>query len=138
MAAALRRFTRHKKKNAFLTAYAYCGNVTKAAEIAGVERKSHYNWLESDAEYAAAFEEAKQEACDHLEAEARRRAVEGTCKPVFYKGEECGTIREYSDTLLMFLMKGAMPEKYKDRVQNELTGQGGGPITFAWEGDGDG
>lgn len=139
MAAKTYKFLRHKKKNAFLAAYALCGNITKAAECATIPRMTHYDWLKSDEAYAAAFEEAKQEACDHLEAEARRRAVEGTEKPVFYKGEECGTIREYSDTLLMFLMKGAMPEKYKDRVQSEITGQGGGPIVFAWEGDaGDG
>ncbi len=27
-----------------------------------------------------------------------------------------GTIREYSDTLLIFLMKGAMPETYRERI----------------------
>ena len=35
-------------------------------------------------------------------------------------GKPCGTevagmMREYSDTLLIFLMKGAMPEKYRER-----------------------
>jgi hypothetical protein len=28
---------------------------------------------------------------------------------------------EYSDTLLIFLLKGAMPNKYKDRVQHEFS-----------------
>ena len=44
--------------------------------------------------------------CDALEAEARRRAVEGVRKPVFYQGVICGWVGEYSDTLLIFLLKG--------------------------------
>jgi len=40
---------------------------------------------------------------------------------VYYQGKPCGVVTEYSDTLLIFLMKGAMPEKYKDRVSNEIT-----------------
>ena len=56
-----------------------------------------------------------------MEAEARRRGVEGTLKPVFYKGEECGQVREYSDTLLIFLLKAHDP-KYRDRQQVEHSG----------------
>ena len=62
------------------------------------------------------------EACDALEAEARRRAVEGVRKPIYCQGEICGTVREYSDTLLFFLLKGAMPEKYRDDYRAEHTG----------------
>ena len=51
-----------------------------------------------------------------LEREARRRAVEGVEEPVgFYKGEPSAYVRKYSDTLLIFLMKGARPDKYRDR-----------------------
>ena len=48
--------------------------------------------------------------------------MEGVRKPVFYQGAICGSVREYSDTLLMFLMKGAMPEKYRDNYRAEHTG----------------
>jgi hypothetical protein len=34
-------------------------------------------------------------ACDAIEAEMRRRAIEGVQKPVFYKGEVCGYMTEY-------------------------------------------
>ena len=40
-----------------------------------------------------------------LETEAWRRAVDGTEKPVFYKGDECGRITELSNTLPMFLIE---------------------------------
>jgi hypothetical protein len=57
-------------------------------------------------------------ACDILEAEAHRRAVEGVEKPVgWYKGRPGGYVREYSDVLLIFLLKGLRPEKYKDRLE---------------------
>lgn len=120
------------KQRAFLAAYAKLGNITAAATAAKVGRRSHLRWLE-EPEYAAAFAEAKEEACELLEAEARRRAVEGVEEPVVYQGQiqysgtgkakKPVTIRRYSDTLLIFLMKGAMPEKYRDNVRVEHTGE---------------
>jgi len=35
---------------------------------------------------------------------------------VFHQGKVCGGIRKYSDTLLIFLLKAAYPEKYRERV----------------------
>jgi hypothetical protein len=106
----------HPNKRAFLAAIAESGNVTSAARITGLDRTNHYNWMQDDPEYAAAYKVAVETAAENLETEARRRAVQGTNKPVFYKGEECGTVQEYSDTLLIFLLKGAMPGKYKDNL----------------------
>ena len=36
-------------------------------------------------------------------------------KPVHYKGERVDTIREYSDALLMFLLRGHRPNIYRER-----------------------
>jgi hypothetical protein len=104
------------KKRAFLAAYSLCGNITRAAELAEVSRGSHYLWMNEDEAYQLCFNDADQEAIERLEAEARRRAVQGVSKPVFYQGMECGVVQEYSDTLLMFLLKGAKPQKYRDNV----------------------
>ena len=109
------------KQRAFLGAYAACGNVCLAARLARCARSQHYWWLKQPA-YAEAFKDAHAEACDALESEVRRRAVEGVVRAVYYKGEVVGYMREYSDTLLMFLMKGAMPEKYRDNVKMKKTG----------------
>ena len=108
------------KQAAFLAAYAQTGIITKAAEIAGIHRNNHRLWLKEDAEYAEAFKESHQEACDNIEAEMRRRAIEGVQKPVFYKGEVCGYITEYSDTMLAMLANGFMPEKYKQNARIEV------------------
>jgi hypothetical protein len=100
-----------------LAAFSGCGNISGAAKIAGIDRKNHYDWMQNDPDYPAMFQAADQTAAEALEAEARRRAVQGTDKPVFYKGEECGAVKEYSDTLLIFLLKGAMPDKYSEKFQ---------------------
>jgi len=107
------------KREAFLTAYSEVGVVTHAADVAGVHRNAHYNWMD-DPEYAKRFREAEKQACEVLEKEIRRRAVEGVDEPVFHKGEQCGTVRKYSDTLLIFAAKGAMPEKYRENAKLEI------------------
>ena len=52
----------------------------------------------------------------------------GVDEPVFYQGAQCGAVRKYSDTLLIFMLKARRPEKYRERANVELTGQGGGPV----------
>jgi len=105
------------RQKAFLEEYKQCATVTHAAKIALIARQRHYKWLDSDPAYAKAFEEAKIAATDALVAEARRRATQGVKEAVYYKGEVVGTIRKYSDSLLIFLMKGAMPEVYRERYE---------------------
>ena len=123
---------RRIKKEAFLTALGECGIITLAAKVAGIARSTHYAWLKEDPSYPALFIAATEQAADRLEEEARRRAVEGVKKDVYYQGKPCGVVTEYSDTLLIFLLKGAMPEKYKDRISTEVSvrplAAGGDPI----------
>lgn len=118
----------HPKKAAFLAALAEVGNITQAAELAGIDRKTHYIWMKNDPDYPAAYEEAMEQAADRLEQEARRRAVEGVEEPIFYQGKKVGTVQKYSDTLLIFLLKGARPEKYAERYDQRISGPGGGPV----------
>jgi hypothetical protein len=65
-------------------------------------------------EFKAAFEQAAEDATDLLEEEARRRAVEGVPEPHFYEGVACGYVQKYSDSLLMFLLKGKR-EAYREK-----------------------
>ncbi len=41
----------------------------------------------------------------------------GVLRPVFQGGKHVGDIREYSDTLLQFLLKGERPEKFRERYE---------------------
>jgi hypothetical protein len=102
----------HPKKRAFLAAYIVQGTITHAARLAGIERTSHNDWL-ADPVYAAAFERAKAMAAETVEREIIRRGVEGIDKPVYWQGKRVDTIRDYSDTLLIFQAKKLMPE-YRD------------------------
>ncbi len=110
---------KHPKKRAFLAAYSETGNISRSAEIAHIERATHYNWLKADQQYVDAFQQAHEKAIDTLESEARRRAVEGVEKPVYQGGRKVGVVREYSDVLLIFLMKGANPGKYRENVKHQ-------------------
>ena len=115
----------HPKKRAFLMAYAKMGNITSAAEAAEIARRTHYDWCDADQEYVLAFEQAKEAFADMLEREALRRATEGVEHTVYQGGKAVGKRREYSDTLLIFMLKGERAEKYRERTSTELTGAGG-------------
>jgi hypothetical protein len=126
----------HPKKRSFLGAFSETGNVSRAAGIAGITRKTHTNWLKADAVYAEAFDEASEAAADLLELEARRRAHDGVMRVKFHSRSGRPLIdprtkkfyaeHEYSDTLLIFLLKGLRPDKYREKFEH--TGAGGGPI----------
>ncbi|OJU90986.1 MAG: terminase [Burkholderiales bacterium 66-5] len=102
------------------------GSVTRACRAVGISRQTAYEWRSNSPEFAKAWEVAKAQGMDALEDEATRRAFEGFDKPVTFQGEVRDTVREYSDTLLIFLLKGGKPEKYRERA--EISGPGGGPI----------
>jgi len=122
--------TRTTQKKKFIEYFRQTGNVTTAAEAIGLHRCTPYKWKEKDLEFAKKWEEAEQEAADRLEQEAWRRAVEGVDEPIYYKGKLVDTVKKYSDTLLIFLLKGNRPEKYHERISQELTGKDGGPVQF--------
>jgi len=114
-------------KRAFLAALAETGIVTRAAEAAGITTKTVYSLREVDDAFAEEWRLARESAADRMEAEALRRAVDGVDEPVFGSGGvglgsvKVGTIRRYSDTLLIFLLKGIRPDKYRER--RELSGK---------------
>ena len=94
----------HAKQRALLAAVAHCLSVTKACAQVGLSRQTHYAWLHQDPAYAEAFATAKQMGAEWLEDVAVARATQ----------------RDHpSDTLLIFLLKGAKPETYRDSVKHE-------------------
>jgi hypothetical protein len=125
-----RRTTEQMQQDA-LEAFEDLGNVTLACKKAKVPRRTFYNWLRDIPQYKTSFEESTKIAVGVLEAEAHRRAVGGLKKGVYYKGKRVAWQTEYSDTLLIVLLKAHAPEKYKDRTSNEHSGPNGGPIPTA-------
>lgn len=113
--------TAHLKK-AFLDDYAQTGNIGGSAQAVGVSRRTVYNWRDKSATFAEALEVAALAGQRELEVEARRRAIEGTVNRF---GE-----KEYSDTLLIFLLKARDPKRYATQ-RTELTGREGGPLEYS-------
>jgi len=75
-----------------------------------------YAYRQKDPAFAQLWDETLQAAMDTvLEVEAIRRAVEGVEQPVYFQGKQVGTKREFSDTLLIFLLKSWKPDKYRER-----------------------
>lgn len=130
----------------FLTSLAQSGNVRFACEAADVDRKTAYNLRDADESFATDWESALEESADLLEQEARRRAHDGLRRLKFHNGipimvpalGENGipllnvdnepimvpyVEHEYSDTLLIFLLKGIRPEIYRDNVSVRHSGK---------------
>lgn len=130
------------KKRAYLVALSLTPNLVKAAHIAGISSMTGYNWRtdnsQDNAEFLLGVDVARAIAVERAESEAWRRAIEGVERPIFGSlgsdpntGKSLGTgqigsQKEYSDTLMMFLLKGHRPEKYRERFEH--TGANGGPI----------
>lgn len=102
---ALRKDEVSRRQESFLHAYSITGSLKYAEMTAKISRSNHYLWLREDPTYAERFEQARKESVDALESEAHLRAMVG------------------SDQLLMFLLKGNAPHKYKDsmRIDNNTT-----------------
>ncbi len=112
----------HKKRAIFLASLSECGNVTQAAEAAGVNRVYLYEVRAKDEAFAKSWEEAAKLGALRLEDEARRRAIDGWEEPVWHKGQMCGKVQKYSDTLLIVLLKAHHPDKYAERNKTEHSG----------------
>lgn len=107
----------------FITRLAETANVSAACKRAKCSRTEAYRTRDEDELFKAAWEEALEIATEALELEARRRAEKGVLEPIFYQGVKAGTIRRYSDTLMIFLLKAHKPEKYRDNVKNDHSGE---------------
>ena len=107
-------------KKAFIEDFRFHGNISRSCRALKINRSTVYEWQETDDVWLAEFRQAEIEATETMEAEAYRRAVEGTAKPVFHQGAQCGVVQEYSDTLLIFMLKARAPDKYRDNVSVTL------------------
>jgi len=100
--------------------YAQYGTLSKASEGV-IDRRKVYDWRQEDPDFEAELTKAAGIYVEKLEAEADRRGVDGVEKGIYYKGDKVATEKEFSDTLLIFRLKGLAPEKYRER--QEISGQ---------------
>ena len=128
----------HAKKRAFLLALTTTPILGAACLAAGISKPTPFNWLKSgDEAFIAAYKVARELGIRAAEDEAWKRATDGTVEDVYGSlGAGLGTgvvgqRRVKSDTMLIFMLKAAAPEKYRERYDHQITGKGGGPVEIS-------
>lgn len=113
------------RKLAYLAAFSVTGKVKSSAQIAGVSYYTVRHWrgdagekVPHNAELFCSLEEQCEEYFQELLLEeVDRRALEGVKEDIYHQGEVVGSKRVYSDNLLMFRVKGLLPN-YKSGGTN--------------------
>ena len=93
--------------------------MTAACELIDLDRTHMYRLKAKSKPFSDAWDEAVQLGTKALEDEATRRAKDGWDEPVFYQGDQCGVVRKFSDTLLIFLLKARDP-KFREQQTTTL------------------
>jgi hypothetical protein len=103
-----------QKQRGFIEALAEGGSVEHAARSVGMNRASAYRLRHrpGGADFAAAWDGAMAHIVEKLEHATFERALNGTVKPVFHKGEQVGEVRLWSERLAMFLLRGHNSKRY--------------------------
>jgi hypothetical protein len=97
---------------------AHWGNIKRACR--GIaHRNTVHEALKADPAFKAACGQAREVACEELEAEALRRVYEG--EPVLYRGRPVRGVRTFDNKLLIELLRAAWPEKYGRQVHHDVT-----------------
>jgi hypothetical protein len=103
------KFDEETQKKCFIKCFQALGTISHAAQCMWIQAGRVYKWLD-DPDTGAAFEKRMQRAhrifADELEQIAFSRARFGT-----------------SDTMLIFLLKGHVPERYGERFQIDHSGK---------------
>lgn len=110
---------RRQAQDAFLEEFATTGIMGAACRKIGVHRSLPGYWSEHDEEFAHRYQQARLQADDVIRQEIYRRAVEGVERRKTVAVTDANgnitsvrteTIREASDTLLIFLAKNRLDE----------------------------
>ena len=87
--------------------------VPTAIQAAGMCVSQFYTAVAEHQEWREALQKARQERrLERLEDESCRRIFIGDPRPIFWKGERVGEIREPAIGMLIFMMKTLSPERY--------------------------
>jgi len=116
------RFTTQKKKKLLELVKRNGGNVSAAAAKVGVSPATVHYHQRVDPVFKDKLELSKLEAMNDVEEAITHRGLEGVDDPVYYQGEQVGTRKVYSDTLLMERARALNPERYGRKSQVDITG----------------
>ncbi len=98
-----------------------------ACREVNVNRATVWQHRRRDPEFAEAEERALTAFNREIHMEIKRRAIDGVERPVFHRGKEVGSVREYSDRLLLELAKAHIPE-YRPNFRFDQTTEHAGSL----------
>lgn len=104
------------KSDAFIVALAQCGVLSHAANQVGISRSTIQFWRREHPEFEVRVRDALAEFAGSLEVEAIRRGSSGWDEPVYYQGTKVGSIRKYDSQIMIRLLEGHVPERYRQKV----------------------
>jgi hypothetical protein len=116
------------KQRRFLHAFAATARINQAAVSARVAKQSHYTWMEESEEYRRAFQQVHTTIGDLAEDACVERAIFGVEKPVLFQGKQVKLNgrplfeREYSDQLLITLLRRLKPQEYREHTAIQVSG----------------
>jgi hypothetical protein len=73
-----------QRKCAFINLYREHGSIYHAAKLTPVSRKTVYNWMDVDEQFAEAVADSKEDSVDDLETSVYRRAFSDSLLAMFY------------------------------------------------------
>jgi hypothetical protein len=73
-----------ERKCAFISLYREHGSIYHAAKLTPVSRKTVYNWIEVDEQFAEAVADSKEDSLDDLETSVYQRAFKDSILAMFY------------------------------------------------------
>ena len=117
----------------FFKALTEIPNIAYGLRKAHVSRVTIFYHCKRSAAFKARMDEALKTGIEGLEEECWKRAHDGVARGVWRNDAEGNpmrveTIKEYSDTLAICLLKAHVPEKYRERSETALTGANGEPL----------
>jgi len=110
-----------QRKARYLRAIEQAGTLAAGCRAARVSHNTVYAWREVDDVFAMAENQARSTFADALEEAAVRRARDGIERPVYQQGTLVGYETVYSDALLWNLLKATRPEKFRERLDMNVS-----------------
>ena len=109
-----------QKLNPFLPPLGRTGSIPPVAARAGLPRRQLYKRRAAAEAFAARWDEALQLGIDRLQDDAMRRALHGTPRGVFRNGQQVGSVQQFDNRLLQFLLKARRREHGTKREARTL------------------
>lgn len=110
---------RAEEKETFLRVLARTRNVSAGAREIQRDRTTLYDWRERDAEFRERWDDTlriREVDVDSLEASVFERAENGWLEPVYHNGRPVGTVRKFSPTLSLEVLRVHRKKYRKEEI----------------------